>query len=426
MVGIGASGALIVTATDRQRLRPTLKDSHAPACSGCMAFYYEENAVTLQRKIAGNWHKLAFWGKENCLVAHKSAGLLLHPLCDEASPRYIPFYGLKEMAVLADHLHILVRDGRRYMLAGLQSDLEGVENTSWDIEPPNVPLEGLKLREEPRACACNNAIIVCAYKQDGIDFFSRESGNLISHFDFPGYSFVDDVLLHQNSVYVADVFGLRILDISNVDKPSLDDSRIFRGWPKDVALTSRYVFVADVLGVKIFDKTRDFELAGKYETNKNRVAKVALKDDLAFLACEARGVKVLDIADVTAPKLISGLLLSKGAWDLAVWRDYLYVAAYSNGVLRVDYGNVKTPATDAKFTGLSEVIGIEVHNRAVFAACSYDGLAILRHDLTLRSHVPVEEGRCWATLVRGNCLFAACGEHGVLVLDITEDRKSVV
>jgi len=105
----------------------------------------------------------------------------------------------------------------------------------------------------------------------------------------------------------------------------LDDRNIYKGWPKDVAVTDNFIFVADVLGMKIYKKSENFKLTGKFETNKNRVAKVIIKNNLAFLACEARGLKIIDISDISNPESISGLLLPKGAWDICEYKDCLYI-----------------------------------------------------------------------------------------------------
>ena len=181
-----------------------------------------------------------------------------------------------------------------------------------------------------------------------------------------------------------------------------------------------------MLGIKIYNKSEDFKLIGKFETNKNRVAKVIVKDNLAFLACEARGLKVIDVSDVSDPELISGLLLPKGAWDISEFEDYLYIASFTDGLIKVTYRDINKLKTVHKFSDNNEVIGIYVNKKAVFAACSYGGYKILDHNLKVKTKVKIDGGRCWTVLTKEDYLFAACGNAGVFIYDLSDINRPVL
>lgn len=379
----------------------------------------------LKKKIAGNWHKIDIWKNEDCIVAYKSGGIILQSLSEKANQRYIPFYNFVNFSIQDTTLYIIDKAKEVYRLDKANAQLV-ISKKSYQDNIPEIKLEGLNLIEEVRAYDFSDEIIVCAYKQKGIDFFNTENKSKMYHFDFPGYSFIDDIKLYKDNLYIADVFGLRILDISDITTPILDDRNIYKGWPKDVAVTDKYVFVADVLGIKIFSKSEDFKLIGKFETNKNRVAKIIIKNSLAFLACEARGLKILDISNISNPELISGLLLPNGAWDIYEYEDYLYIALYTDGLIKIAYRDIKKLKTVNKFSDNNEVIGIYVNKKAVFAACSYEGFKIFDHHLELKTEIKIDAGRCWAILTKEDYLFAACGKSGVLVYDISNISKPVL
>lgn len=379
----------------------------------------------LKKKIAGNWHKIDIWEKENCIVAYKSGGIILQALAEKKHQRYIPFYHFKNFSIQDDILYILAKNNTVYQLENVNSRMRISETTLHD-PGEKIDLKDLELIEDVRAYDFSNDIIACAYKQKGICFFNRKTKCLIHHFDFPGYSFIDDIKLYGQKVYIADVFGLRILDISDIADPKLDDANIYKGWAKDIAVRDDFLFVADVLGVKIFDGSRDFKLVGKIETNKNRVAKVIVKKNLAFLSCEARGLKIIDIGDVSNPRLISGLLLPHGAWDVFEYEEHLYIASYTDGLIKVFFKDINRLKTVGRFCDNNEVIGVYVDKRAVFAACSYQGAKILDHNLNVKAEIKIEDGRCWTLLARKTNLFAACGKAGVMIYDISDIDKPVL
>jgi len=373
----------------------------------------------MRKKIAGNWHKIDIWEKENCIVGYKSGGIIFISLIDKNEIRYIPFYNFSDFMLVNDSLIIVDNANNTYKLEIINTEMQkshkGLPNIS-----NKVNMESIEIVEDIRAVDTSDNLIICAYKQKGIDFFHKHSGERIFHFDFPGYSFIDDIKYFKNQVFIADVFGLRILDITDVKNPILDDSNIFKGWPKDVVLYKNYVFVADVLGIKIFDKTNNFELIGKFETNKNRVAKVLVKNNYAFLSCEARGLRVLDISSIKSPELISGLLLPKGAWDIAEYENNLFIASYTDGLIKVEYNDIKNMKTVAKFTDNSEIIGVYANQKGIFASASYNGIIILNHKLDVINQIKINDGRCWTTITHGNFLFSACGKIGVLVYGIAD------
>lgn len=383
------------------------------------------------KKIGGNWHKLDTW--KGRVLGYKSGGIVLvHPGTPSSKEIYIPFYDFQDFKIEGDRLFILDKQNQVFKLDldALQADetvpsLQKVQGFVFKESKGMAETESLKgLLEEPRAVDRNGNVTAAAYKQKGIDFFHTGSGEKIGHFDFPGYSFVDDIKLSGNKLYIADVFGLRILDISNLNHPVLDDRfTVARGWAKDIAIYNNYILAADVLGIKIYDKDREFALVGKIESNKNRVAKVVTAGHYAFLSCEAVGLKAADLSDIENPRMVSGVVLPKGVWDCAVYNGHVYLAAYTGGLLKVDFSDIKNLKQVAGYSDGGEVIGVFVNERAVFAGCSHDGFKIFDHDLTPVVSVEGMDGRCWTVLESRGYLFTAAGKGGVYIYDLKNLEK---
>ncbi|MGE5342308.1 MAG: hypothetical protein ACM3SY_12600 [Candidatus Omnitrophota bacterium] len=386
----------------------------------------------LIKKIGGNWHKIDVWGR--FIVGYKSGGMVIIDKDLQREEAYIPFYHFSDFRIEGDCLYI--RDRKEdvfciHLSAWVEDkrvpEIRKVNDYSWDSEE----VDGLKgfehLTKNARAVDVGQDLLVVAYEQQGIDFYRKDTFEKIHHFDFSGYSFVDDIALDGDQLYIADVFGLRVLDITDIKNPVLDDGlTLSKGWAKDIALYRQYVLVADVLGIKIYDKNRDFGFVGKVESNKNRIAKVVVSDNLAFLSCEARGLKIVDLSNIGGPGFVSGVMLPKGVWDCAVYRNHVYLAAYTEGLIKVDFSEIKNLKQEESVADGGEIIGVWVDEQGVFAACSYDGFKIFDHDLNLKAVVEGLEDRCWTVLTHGEQLFVASGKGGIYIYEVTDLEKPVL
>lgn len=390
----------------------------------------------LIKKISGNWHKVDVWGK--FIIGFKSGGMIIiRDIESEKGEFYFPVYDFSDFMIEEGILY--TKDAKGHVF---QVHLRSLNKEPGLIKPgecnyfPNptkkeytsvkkINNEPKKLFNGARAVDKDKRVIAVAYIRQGIDFIHPGSLEKISHYDLPGYSFIDDIKLQGNKLYIADVFGLRILDITDLKKPVLDDRwSVNRGWPKDVAIYNRYILAADVLGIKIYDKDRDFVLVGRLESNRHRVARVVVRDHYAFLSCEAVGLKIADLSDIENPHLISGIVITSGVWDCALFSDHAYLAAYTTGLLKIDCSDIKNLKHVARYQEpeVKEIIGVSVNEEGVFAACSFGGFTILDHDLNILASLRNVGGRCWSLLAERGFLFAALGSEGVGIYSI-EDLK---
>jgi len=378
------------------------------------------------KKNGGNWHRVKTW--ENYVIGQKSGGIVVTDTVEYED--FIPFYDLADYCIASHVLYLKNHSGQTYQIDLKKYDIgtnPQIKDTDYYPNPDSIKSQmpnSDDLIETPCSVASDSQLIAVAYKQKGIDFFDTDTLVKIAHYNFPGYSFVDDICLSEKRLFVADAFGLRILDIGDLDDIKLDDRfTAYKGWAKDIALYERYVIVADVLGIKIYDKANDFKLIGKIESNRNRIAKVVIDNHYAFCSCEAVGLKIADLSDISNPKFVSGLVLPKGVWDSAVYENHIYLAAYTQGILKIDTSNIKKLRQTAVYNEGKEIIGVSVNEKGVFCACSHDGIKIFDHDLNPICTINIPDARCWTAVEQENILYVAAGNAGVLIYDAREISK---
>ncbi len=375
------------------------------------------------KKIGGNWHRVKSW--ENFVIGQKSGGIVITDTLDYED--FITFYDLADYCIEGHNLFFENHAGHTSLIDLKKINIginPQIQKTDYYPVPDSIKLEmpsSDDLIETSRSVASDGRIIAIAYKQKGIDFFDSKTLEKIAHYNFPGYSYIDDICLSEKRLLVADAFGLRILDIGDLNDIKLDDRfTVYKGWAKDIAVYDRFVIVADVLGIKIYDRTNDLKPVSKIESNHNRIAKVVINGHYAFCSCEAVGLKIADLSDIANPKFISGLVLPKGVWDTAVYENHVYLAAYTQGLMKVEISNIKQLKQTAAFNDSREIIGVFVNEKGVFCACSHDGLQIFDHNLNPISSVRNLKGRCWMVLEDDNKLYAADGTDGVLIFDVSD------
>lgn len=384
----------------------------------------------LIKKISGNWHKVLVW--QEFIVGHKSGGIVVLTKETIKEVLYIPCYDFVDWKIEGDKLYIKKRDGQNLLIRikskenrAIDFSITPVDSFPDTIERINLGNILPRLPEKPRAYAFNKdrSLLAIAYKQNGLDFYRKnmDKWHNEGHFSFPNYSFIDGITIDGSTLYIADVFGLRILDISDIANPKLNDEYTLRSWAKDVFVSHDLVFVADVLGVKILDKNKNLVIIGKIETNKNRVAKVIVHGEYAFLSCEALGLKIADVSDASNPRLVGGVILPHGAWDCSVQGNYAYVAAYTGGLLKFNIINKQNILMVAKYESDDEYIGVYANDSNVFAACSWNGIKIFNSDLQLiTSYRPSSMlDRCWTVIEKDGLLYIASGKDGVFIVDVS-------
>jgi len=124
--------------------------------------------------------------------------------------------------------------------------------------------------------------------------------------------------------------GFRTYDVSDPAYPVETDVQELEYMISDVILQDGYAWVAGRWdGLYIFDLTDPAhpQLTGACQTPGSDTFDLAVSDTLAFLVDGYQGLRVVNVADVTAPVEIASLEIPATTWGVAVQDDWLFVAS---------------------------------------------------------------------------------------------------
>jgi hypothetical protein len=145
----------------------------------------------------------------------------------------------------------------------------------------------------------------------------------------------------------------------------------------DVAASGRYLYVADIAGLQIIDVSdpANPQRVGGYKTNY--VEKVALSGQYAYVS-GGSGLQVIDISDPANPKRVSGLNFEKVVFGIKVSGGYVYVATY--GSLQViDVSDPLHPLGAGRCDTPDDIYiaGMTVSGLYVYLANALNGLQVI-------------------------------------------------
>jgi hypothetical protein len=181
--------------------------------------------------------------------------------------------------------------------------------------------------------------------------------------------------------------GLRVINISNPKSPkpagALQCKSGDRTWPGlGLAITSNRVYVAGgETGLHIIDTTDPQALSEVGQvSNIGNVARVAVKDDLAFLAVDDSKLEIVNISNPTAPSTISVLKLRGQILGIAVSDNFVFVAAGYGGLRVIDISNLSAPNEVAFYDSKGFAEGVTVSDDYVYVADEVRGLLIFKFE----------------------------------------------
>jgi len=190
-----------------------------------------------------------------------------------------------------------------------------------------------------------------------------------------------DVEIRDTLAYCAFQNGLRILDISQVTKPTL---------------------------------LSELHIGGGFA--------VALSGNIVLLAAADKGLAVIDASDPKNPSVKSVLDTPGEARDLAVDGTVAYVADNSGGLLAVDFKDPASPKVLGSWDSPGEAFGLKMAGKTIFLADGSSGLQII--DATNPARLaPLgsldTDGTAESVALSGNYAYIADGAGGIKIVDVS-------
>jgi len=156
---------------------------------------------------------------------------------------------------------------------------------------------------------------------------------------------------------------------------------------------------------------------------------VAVQGGLAFVADYAEGLHVIDVTDPTAPALV-GTIDSPGyACDVTVVGDLAYVADYSAGLHVVDVSNPAAPALLGTYNTTGFAFDVAVADNLAYVADGSKGLAVIDvTDPSAPQSVGTLDtpGSAMGVVVHGDTVLVGDYAAGVVVIDASNPAAPVL
>ena len=104
---------------------------------------------------------------------------------------------------------------------------------------------------------------------------------------------------------------------------------------------------------------------------------LVVRDQTAYLACGSEGIAIVDLSNLSSPKLISQLRLPGDARSIQVNANTAFLACSYEGLCVVDIANKTIPELVGRFETPSCAQGIELDGNTVYLANGYVGVSVL-------------------------------------------------
>jgi hypothetical protein len=188
--------------------------------------------------------------------------------------------------------------------------------------------------------------------QDGMYIADVSNPNQIVELSRINLDEAYSIAISGNYVFLGCYYsGVHIIDVSNPATPLDVRSVSFEGNKSCIRISGNYIFVCTIYTstgltiIDISDPSNAYIVSQPqdlYEVND-----LEIRGDTAYAACKSQGLQVLDISDITAPRIISNFDNGDGEWvnGVSVAGNYAYLACGWDGFRVVDLSNMQLVAS---------------------------------------------------------------------------------
>lgn len=243
--------------------------------------------------------------------------------------------------------------------------------------------------------------------------------------------FARDVFVSGGYAYVADIEGgLQIVDVSDPTDPGLAGEYVTTQDAYDIFVQDNLAFLATDCGggVRVFDVSdpADPDPAAKIA---DCTPCVFAHGDYAYMVDGVSSLfYVIDVSDLSDPRLEGSCMVPPGLSDLYVLGDYVYMACNSSGLRVIDISNPSHPVVVGICDEISYALRVHVVGDYAYVADRDVGLQIVDVSDPSDAHVAQEIALAFGTkgvFVSGNYLYATTTDGSLLICDITDPTDPV-
>lgn len=195
--------------------------------------------------------------------------------------------------------------------------------------------------------------------------------------------FYENLVVQANQAFVANVYGMTALDVTDPANISLLSHQPSPGYTYSVAMTGTLAYLADWGDdLLVVDETapqtpqvlQALSLPGE-------MWEVAVSGTIAAVACGSAGVYILNISDPDSAFILSNFGIGNFAVDVVIHQNQLFVAGWDGGIFSFFIGNPSAPfLVNAYTTNPGTVRGLDYQAGFLYVAEENYGLEVLYAD----------------------------------------------
>ncbi|GEM_PF-1558433 len=209
--------------------------------------------------------------------------------------------------------------------------------------------------------AGNYAYVAHMYHLAIIDISQPANLSLVA--DYATVDWICDVKVAGHYAYAADsYYGLEVIDVSNSAAPTFAGKYDTPGYAWGLSVAGSYAYVADYnSGLQVIDVSTASSptLAGEFQTDA-MADRVQVVGNYAYVADGNNGLMVMDVSTASFPKLLGTYKTPGQARDLSIVGNYAYIAESYSGLEVVDISDPAAPVLVGRYATPGEACGVSV------------------------------------------------------------------
>jgi len=227
--------------------------------------------------------------------------------------------------------------------------------------------------------------------------------------------------IRNNIAYTVGGDGLFIIDVSDPDTPYKIGHFGLQGNGKSIWIESSLAYIASSAGLEIVDISIPSSPKAISHCSEGPSRGVVIVDDIAYVANRIRGLELINVSEPLKPYKISTLQGTEAAWNLHVYKDYLFLGRHQNGVDILNISDRNNPQRIGHFNDNDggEALSVWGEDNYLYVADNF-GLEILNIQ-NPENPIQIEElgalGCTHDIFVKGTKIFIASVEKGLIILE---------
>lgn len=195
---------------------------------------------------------------------------------------------------------------------------------------------------------------------------------------------------------------------------------VYPGALTDADFTDTHAFCTTYSGLLVLDIAAATPTVACFLPMPDDAEGIAVRGDLAYLAPEDVGLRILDISDPAAPHEVGTCPLPGGHGDVVLGPQHAYVADSYLGVRVFDISDPTAPAAVGLVTIGPRILDLDLDGQTLYAAGDGLGLHVIDvSDPTQPVHTGMIDvlGNICGVKARGDHLYLAAGRRGLRILN---------